>query len=843
MASGSVAEKNRGRRPALDGTTINAEARTPDPFVPRHRPLLSAAAAFAAGIAAARWLAPGLWPAVLLGAGCAACLIALRARLGDAARSSLILTLMVAAGSATEVVHTGSARSRAETSLAYLLDDGRTLCSLTGTVEDEVTAVRISPLIETAESEPSEVSTFRIDVREIETNGHPRGTSGDVRISLRGRLTDVSHGDRVRVLGWVAALDPTDPASRYDASKGIVARMSASGPEAVRIERKNPGSFKRFLYAIKQSFRDQIDAYFDGDTATVLKATLLGDRERLGRRLGGIFNRSGTTHILAISGLHVGIVYAAAIWLCRMLLIDRWPRRTIVLGAVLSYAVMVGLRPATVRAALMITLFEVGGGLRFYRDPINAVAATALAILAAAPQHLFEAGFQLTFVAVLGIILFGRDITRLMRREPSDLDRLVEPEFQSRWRRIAETVRSAAAAGIGVCAAATLAVAPLQMYYFNIVTPVSIIATAVLVPIIGALIWIGFVFLGLASFVPAAARMVAVGLGALAWAFTAVVDLASSAPMGHAFVAPPPAGWIWLFYAALLVVAARKWLRLNGAVAAVAPAGVLCFYMGWRALVCPGPELAATFVDVRHGASVIVTQGRRTLVYDCGSGAPYSTYDVGRGQVARRLWQMGVKRIDVLMLSHTDADHVNGVLSLIERFPVGRIIANRTFGSDKTGAALRQAFEARGIAFTEADEGDAITLAEMHIEIFWPPAPGSPWRLGAVNNRSLVARITSGGRSVLLTGDIEQAGMGGLLAVRKDLEADVLYVPHHGANEPVLDEFVRAVRPKVAVVSSSRWGAGADGPLKGIRTYRTSDDGTITLKATSAGWAARTAKE
>ncbi|MFH1731371.1 MAG: DNA internalization-related competence protein ComEC/Rec2 [Planctomycetota bacterium] len=806
--------------------------------MPKHRPMLSAAASFAAGIAATRWLSLDLWPAVFLGGCCAACLIALRVKLSDGVRAALVLLLMAAAGSATEAVHTGAARGRAESSLARLLGPDRTLCIITGTVGGEITSAKISPLIETPQSEPSEMSSFRIDAAEIESNGIARSTFGEVKVSVKGEAGSVGHGDGVRVLGWIAPLEPENLSHRYDASKGIVARMSAAGPDAVRIERSNPGSFLRFLYAIKQSFREQIDTYFGGETAAVLKATLLGDRERLGRRLGGMFNKSGTTHILAISGLHVGIVYAAAIWLCRMLLIQRWPRRVIVLGAVISYAVMVGFRPATIRAVVMIGFLEIGDALRFYRDPINAVAATALVILAAAPQHLFEAGFQLTFIAVLGIILFGQDIKQLMRREPDDLERLIDPEFQSRRRRVARVAGKAAASGVGVCAAATLVVAPLQAYYFNIVTPVSVIATALLVPIIGALIWIGFVFLALASFAPAVACAVAYVLAAMVWLFTRVVELASAAPFGHVFVAPPAAGWIWLFYAALLVVAARRWLRLSGRAAVIAPAIVLCAYVAWRACLCPGAELAATFVDVGHGASVIITKGRETVVYDCGSGTPFSTYDVGRGPAAQQLWKMGVKRIDLLILSHTDADHVNGVASLIERFPVGRIVANRTFGDDEVGVALTQVFAARGIPFAEAQEGDELAVGDIRIAVLWPPAAGTQWRLSAVNDRSLVALVTSGGRSLLLTGDIEQAGMGGLLAGRKDLRADVLYVPHHGVNEPVLAEFVGAVRPKIAVISAKRkvdviTAKGleveeddqVDKLLRGARTYRTSGSG------------------
>ena len=774
----------------------------------------------------------------------AGCLTVFRGRLSAAARSGLILLLVAGAGAGAESVSADATQRRAHTSLARLLDDGRTLCVVAGTVDGEVTRAKLSPLIETPDIELGEVSSFRLRATGIESDGLVRPASGDVRMSVRGELGGIGHGDAVRVLGWISPLDPSDPANRYELSKGFVARLSVATPAAVRLEAENPGSPRRFLYAAKRSFRQQIDAYFEGDTAAVLKATLLGDRERLGRQLGKAFNQSGTMHVLAISGLHVGIVYAVALWLCRRLLIERWPRRAIVLTAVLAYTVMVGFRPATLRAALMILLLETGDWLRYYREPLNAVAAAALVILAAAPGQLFEAGFQLTFVAVFAILLFARDLMQLLWRPPDDLERLVEPEFQSRWKQATRPAHKALAATLAVCAAATLGVTPLQAYYFNIVTPISVIATAALFPLVGAAIWGGFAFLAVASFLPVLAGPVAFVLSLIATMFTEVVRLAASVPLGHVFVAPPAPGWVALFYLALLIVAARRWLRLSGATAVLAPAALLCVYLGWRAFVSPGPDLAATFVDVRHGASVLITKGRQTIVYDCGSGTPFSTYDVGRGPVARELWARGVKRIDVLVLSHTDADHVNGVVSLVERFPVGRIVVNRTFGDDEIGAALIGEFGRRGLSVVEATHGDQIALGDIHIDVLWPPPAGIPWRLYAVNDRSLVARVTGDGRSILLTGDIEQAGMGGVLATSDALGAEVLYVPHHGADEPVLEEFVRAVGPHIAVISGAPWDTSdtATAALHPARVLRTSEHGTITLTARNGVWQIRVAR-
>ena len=319
----------------------------------RHRPLLSAAAAFAVGIVVARALPFPLWWPLLVGVLCAAFVAGLGARLGGGLRTSLVLVLVGAAGAANQAYRAGAAWTRAESSLARLLNTDATLCRITGTVDGEVTVARISPLIETIETsgdKPQEASTIRVRTQQAESNGRIAKISGDVSIVVKGELKDIGHGDRVSAFGWVVPLRPDRATDRYAVSQGIVARMSVPTPAAVQVIRRAPGSFFRFLYAAKQSFREQIDAHLAGDTATVLKAVLLGDRERLGGRLRASFNKSGTTHILAISGLHVGIVYGAIFWLCRMLLIQRWPRRAIVLSVVISYAVTTGLRPAAIRA-------------------------------------------------------------------------------------------------------------------------------------------------------------------------------------------------------------------------------------------------------------------------------------------------------------------------------------------------------------------------------------------------------------------------------------------------------------------------------------------------------------
>ncbi|MFO7898890.1 MAG: ComEC/Rec2 family competence protein [Planctomycetota bacterium] len=847
-----------GREP---GPWAEAEPDWIEPSGLRHRPLVTATVAFGLGILAAEVASIAILPGVLVGLGCAAGLAFARRRIPDPARSLLVLLLVAAAGAVTYACQMGRARRRAHHSIAALIAGDPALCSVAGSVRGEVTFIPVTPLVQTDETEPRERARFRLKTETIRANGRTLPTWGDVRVTVQvrpapeggdgeardtgeDRVRSPGHGDHVEVFGWLSGLDRARAGDRYAASRGFAARMSVSTPHAVRGHRRHPGSILRLLHTIKQSFRDQIDTRFSGETAVILKAVLLGDRERLGRDLAGAFEKSGTMHVLSISGLHVAIVYGAALWLCRMFLLPEWPRRVVVLAAVIAYATTTGFRPATLRAVLMIGLFEVGRALRLSRDPVNAVAAAALIILAVAPRHLFEAGFQLTFVAVLGILMFAGDLKRLLAGEPDPLDRLAEPEFRTRRARAWRWARTRAAGALAVCTAATLAIMPLQAYYFNVVTPVSVVATALLVPVVLALISGGFAYLVVASVWPVLALPLAVGIRAVAAAFDGVVHTASWVPLGHAYVAPPSAPWVWAFYAGLWVVAARRWFRVKGTVAVLAPAGVLCAYLLAGLLHGPGPELAVTVADVGHGASISLTRGRQVIVYDCGSGTPMSTYDVGKGPAAYALWAQGVKRIDLLILSHTDADHVNGVVSLIDRFPVGRVLVPVGFADDAIGAQLLDELGRRGIAVRQTAAGDRLTFGDFELAVLWPPRQQGGWALSKVNDRSLVIRADCAGRRVLLTGDIEQVGMGGVLATQDGLAADLLYVPHHGAREPVLGEFVRAVSPRVAVISSERRSPREAEAVRhhfeGVRLYATWEHGRIRATADEDGWRVET---
>jgi len=265
--------------------------------------------------------------------------------------------------------------------------------------------------------------------------------------------------------------------------------------------------------------------------------------------------------------------------------------------------------------------------------------------------------------------------------------------------------------------------------------------------------------------------------------------------------ARPAVGWVVAYYVLGLVVVARRRLRLSARQAAALWMAGLLVYLVATMLPTRPDGLAVTALDVQHGnATVLRYPDGSTVVCDCGC---YGRTDAGRDVVAPALWHWGVRRIDLIVVSHGDIDHLNGLLSLLERFPVGRVVYSPILKRVDVGKQLLAMFDARGIPHGPAQAGDHFIVGDGNTLDVLAPAD---WTLRAYesnqNENSLVVAASHDGRRVLVPGDIQLAASTVLLRRGADLRADVLMVPHHGCAMANTAEFAEAVRPRIAVCSN-----------------------------------------
>lgn len=794
------------------------------------QPIMPMVLAFAFGILVAEQLPlKTTWVLAAAGALCLcylACLVFSRRRL---AHLAAVLFLMVL----------GSARHSLSVTLPQnhvraLASEERRLVCVRGVVcsSPEIFAQGLFP------TSPSMWSRFTLSSDSIRKGPDWVPTSGRCQVSVSGQLLELNYGDRLELVGQlslpVSKRNPGESNYRKLLSRrGIFVLLKPGGEGNIAVIGHNHGSrLLAFVYGQKRNLKRLINLHFRPHHSRMLRCLLLGERYAIPRKQRELFLRTGTVHLLAISGLHVGII-AGFIWLCaRALAVRTSLAAWLVMTVVISYAFIVGPRPSVLRATLMTVILCLGIIIRRRADFLNTLALTALVILLLAPRELFQAGFQLSFVAVLGIILFARGTSKWL----ASIRPLAQPaKVARRWYPVRSRLNLWAGRGMAVALLAWLSTAPLSAYYFNIFTPFNVLLNILLVPIIWLVLVLGILFLLTAGLWAGIAFIITAPLKLLLDIFHVVVQAAARIPGVGIYLATPSLLVVILAYLVFLGFALRIWLKVSRRRLAMAALLLVNWFVFNSAVSSSSREARLTCLDVGQGLSLLLElPGRFNLLYDAGSmrgGA------VGERVISRFLWSKGIERIDLLVLSHSHWDHMNAVPALLARFNVGQVAIASGFRETRLGKDLLNLFREHKIPVSLLSQNDRVKLGRAWLNVLSPPPPQQQFPKLDFNNASLVVKLETNGKRFLLCGDIDEPGIAYLL--RQRLRTDVVVVPHHGSHNNNNLEFVEAALPEIALVSSNAWfrnrhtletycGANA-------RLFQTSKSGAITIATSPSG--------
>jgi competence protein ComEC len=447
-------------------------------------------------------------------------------------------------------------------------------------------------------------------------------------------------------------------------------------------------------------------------------------------------------------------------------------------------------------------------------------------ILVWSPAELLSVGFQLSFLAVGGIIAFYEPIvtalSRLLRLDPEEV--MIPWTGRARTGLGRAAVR-ALAAGLGAVAATTA----LAAYRFNLVTPLGMVLTVLLLPLVSILLVLGIFYVIVGSLSARVAEGLAFLVQAAANGFVEAVQ--GALRLGGAYFYVPTPGPLFLLatYGALVLFATRRRHGIRPAWVAI---GILAAWNGlawWTVFAPPPSEARVAVLDVGKGlATVTELPSGHVIVYDAG-GYPYGRRAVRT--VSRYLWDRGHSGVDVLVLSHPHADHVSGALGLLERFRVGLVVVSPTFASyEGVGSTVVGSFERAGVRVEKAEEGTALVGAGgTRIVFLGPPRDVAGW---PENDRSLVLRIDPPGRcpSALFAGDAQARAIESFARDYR-ISAGFVLIPHHGLWSEGTELLARETGARVAVASSAvgyNYKRGS-GPFaaEGARVYVTALDGAV----------------
>ncbi|MBX3023882.1 DNA internalization-related competence protein ComEC/Rec2 [bacterium] len=570
--------------------------------------------------------------------------------------------------------------------------------------------------------------------------------------------------------------------------------------------------------------------------AAIARALLIGDTSGLDDAQRARYARAGVSHVLAISGLHVGLVaaaaYAAARWLLarseRLLLTASVPKLAMAgsLVPLALYGAIAGSSVATMRAELMAALVAGGLLLDRPREWLAPVSAAAGLILLGRPGAAADISFQLSFVAVLAIVLGVPRLTAWWDAwEEARLLRLRSPH----WRWLRWLVLSQA-----VTACAVVATAPLTAWHFNQVSLVAPLANLVVVPLLGILtVAVGLIGTVAVALWPAAAPP-------LFWLVGIAIRVAD---LGTAWLAGWPGAAVRvptpsllelaLVYAALggCLLRSRRW---RAWVVGLALGGLAVDAAAWAVERRAAGVLRVTFVSVGQGDCTVIEFPRRQVWVVDGGGLAGSRLDVGERVVAPALWRRKILRLDALVLSHADYDHAGGLTFLTEAFAPPRLWWNGQPGRGAGFAALQRALRRGAVAREQPAPGHTARIDGVTVRVLHPAADDA----GGDNDRSLTLQLRFGPTAVLLPGDLEAAGEAALVARwGAGLRSTILKVPHHGSATSSTPAFLDAVAPRLAVVSAgadNRFGFPAPAVERAYRErraalWRTDRDGAVAV--------------
>ena len=617
------------------------------------------------------------------------------------------------------------------------------------------------------------------------------------------------------------------------------------------------------------------------DDAGMLDAMLFGDRSGLTKtqRLG--FERTGSFHLFVVSGMHVALLAGAVFWLARRLRLSEWLATMLTLAFTAGYALLTGFGAPVQRALWMTAIFLIARLFSRERNVLNALGAAALGVLAWSPSSLFEASFQMTFLAIVAIggiavPLGERSFLRYARAAERIHDKWVDFALSPRmaqfrvmlrvWGRAlakvlgrwayripATAVRvvlwAVELALIGLVAELVM-VLPMAMY-FHRATMFALPANMVSVPLV-AVVAPAAVCTFVASLVsPWLASAPGAVTALLLHGITTAIGRVSSFQAADVRV-PGPVWWV-----ALLAVggwAACIWLVRRSRRGAWVAAGLLPLIAGmvlWPSRpVATAGVLEVTAIDVGQGDSLLVVSPEgRTMLVDAGgpvgsvkeTAQAASTFDVGEEVVSPYLWSRRMRRLDVMVLSHAHSDHMGGMAAVMRSFRPRELWAGIDPDSEAYRALLREAAEL-GVTVRHLHAGDAVDWSGIAVKVLAPEVgyvnPGEP-----ANNDSLVLRLQYGEASALLEGDAEAPSERAMLANRRVGPVTLLKVGHHGSRTSTTEDFFAAAAPKDAVVSVGR-GNTFGHPRQEVvariaaartRLYRTDEFGLTTFLLRSDG--------
>ncbi len=583
--------------------------------------------------------------------------------------------------------------------------------------------------------------------------------------------------------------------------------------EKAKILKSSNGSF---IHNIQKYIKDTINGTLTDEEGNLLLAILLGDKDKLSEDIQESFKTSNLSHMLAVSGAHVSYIILGLTYVLQNSIIGKKNEKIVCIIFLLVFMAITNFTPSVTRACIMAVLTLFSGIIYRKSDVYTNISVAALITLIFNPYSLLDLGFQLSYGGTIGIIIF--------------IKRIQEKKSNSK---VINYIKQMALVSIY----ANIIIIPIMMYHFNTVSFTFIISNIMASPILGIIVITGFLFIIASITVKPLTRLIAIFIKPILSILIKISQICSKLPFSNILVVTPYMFNVISYYAIILYCIKSK---KNNKCKIIICLLIVLILINFIIYIFP-QKLRIFFIDVGQGDStLIITPDKKTVLIDGGGS---DSFDVGEKVLLPYLLDRRILKVDYVLISHFDTDHCGGILTIMEKVKVKNIIISEQAEHSENYERFKKLMINKKIRLIEVKKGDKIKIGRYsEFKILFPTS-----RLlseNPLNNNSIVAQFNYNNFKMLFTGDIEKLAEQQILKTEKaEIRADILKVAHHGSKTSSIPEFIKAVRPKIALIGvgkNNTFGHPNQQTIKNLenikcRIYRTDLQGEIIIKIDQKG--------
>lgn len=630
-----------------------------------------------------------------------------------------------------------------------------------------------------------------LDINEIESKGEKYSINEKVLANIYYNNEEnpgviISEGDIVKFQGKVRTPKGIRNPGGFDYSlylrtKGVYSTINIQSETIEIMGEKSLGIFPEFIFWVKNNVVKVIEENLSKDHAALLKGILFGEKE-LDNQIRDTFVDSGIAHILAVSGLHVGFLITFVFYITKLFKVSNPIKFTIMTLVLFFYIFITGGSSSVIRASIMACIYLFSKIISKKYDGISALSLAGLIILIPNPLQLFTASFQLSFLAILSIVLFYSKL----------LEYLLKIKYIPIF--ILKLMAVTIAAQIGTL--------PVSLFHFHQISIISLITNLFTIPSLGVLLLTSIMAILFYFIVPLVGRYLFFLAGFIFQWIIEIAEIFSSIPFSS--ISIPPFTWQGIILYLFLCFIVGGYIPLQIKKVKIASYFIVIILLSFSLInfLLPTP-LRVTFLDVNQGdCTLIETPNNKTILID-GGGYPEYQGDrkISQDVLLPTLYYKRITKLDFVIVTHPHDDHIKGIDELIDKIPI-KAVGIYEMDQEYMNNFIEKSRN-NNIQILKLKEGNIIEIENgIAMEVLSPEKNALIIdEQRDINNSSIVIRMDYYMRSFLFTGDIESEIENKLIENKKDIKADVLKVAHHGSNTSSSENFLSKADPSISVIS------------------------------------------